>query len=74
MYKYFNLLAILTVPFMVLETVSDPTFAENIENQDASKVDAVSNLKVGVKISTNESTKENQSLPLMVGDLRFADF
>jgi hypothetical protein len=59
---------------MVLETVSDPTFAENIENQDASKVDAVSNLKVGVKISTNESTKENQSLPLMVGDLRFADF
>ena len=66
MYKRIRFLTLLSIPFLVLETASQSTFAENIQNKESLAVETVKDLKISIK----ESIKTNQSLPLTVSDLK----
>ena len=60
MYKRINSLALLSIPFLALEIVSQSVSAENVKNQEILSVQTVQDLKV----SSAKDVKETQSLPL----------
>ena len=72
MYKCITSLALLSIPFLVLEIVSQSVFAENVNNQEIQWVQNIQDKVLSAEnVKKNQSSPlENQSLPLVVGDLK----
>jgi len=73
MYKRITSLALLSIPFLALEIVSQSVSAENVKNQEVLSVQTVQDLKVSSAKDVKETQSlplENQPLPLVVRDLK----
>ena len=73
MYKRITSLALLSIPFLALEIVSQSVFAENLKNQEVLSVQTVQDLKVSSAKDVKETQSlplENQPLSLVVSDLK----
>ena len=73
MYKRITSLALLSIPFLALEIVSQSVSAENVKNQEILSVQTVQDLKVSSAKDVKETQSlplENQPLPLVVSDLK----
>ena len=73
MYKRITSLALLSIPFLALEIVSQSVSAENVKKQETPSVQNIQDLKVLSTKNVKETQSlplENQPLPLVVSDLK----